>query len=166
MGFTAAALAAGINEASKPEATNTASAMIAVWNSTSGVPKNPALPPLASSIFAIDPINSAPTTRPLYPATAVMNSDSCMIIATIEAGVAPSALRRPISRVLSFTTISMMLPTPTAPAKIVPMATSQLKNLMPVNRPCTLSYSFLEVEAAEDAPVVGAHLVDLARGRP
>ena len=70
-----------------------------------------------------------------------MNSDSCMIMATMEAGVAPSALRRPISRVRSFTTISMMFPTPTAPAKMVPMATIQLKTLMPVNRPCTLSYS-------------------------
>ena len=39
-----------------------------------------------------------------------MNSDSCMIMATMDAGVAPSALRRPISRVRSFTTISMMLP--------------------------------------------------------
>ena len=54
MGFTAAALAAGINDASTPETTSTTSAMIAVLKSTSGAPKNPALPPLASSIFAID----------------------------------------------------------------------------------------------------------------
>ena len=70
-----------------------------------------------------------------------MNSDSCMIIMTMDRGVAPSALRSPISRVRSLTTISMMLPTPTAPAKIVPIATIQLNTLMPVNSPWTLSNS-------------------------
>ena len=55
--------------------------------------------------------------------------------------MAPSALRKPISRVRSLTTMSMMLPTPMAPAKIVPTATTQLNTSMPVNRPCTLSNS-------------------------
>ena len=94
-------MAAGINEASNPETINTASAMMAVLKSTSGGPMKPALPPAAFSAFAIDSINSVPSTRPLYPATAVMNNDYCMIMATMDAGVAPSALRKPISRVRS-----------------------------------------------------------------
>src|SRR6185436_12048017 len=65
MGLTAAALAAGISEASSPEITSTTSATIAVLNSTSGGPMKPALPPAAFNALAMVSISRVPTTRPL-----------------------------------------------------------------------------------------------------
>ena len=55
----------------------------------------------------------------------------------IDAGVAPIALRIPISLVRSFTTISMMLLTPTMPANKVPIPTIQRNAEMPSNKPRT-----------------------------
>ena len=52
----------------------------------------------------------------------------------MEPGVAPSALRIPISRVRSFTDMSMMLLMPTIPAIIVPIPIIQIKMRMPLNR--------------------------------
>jgi hypothetical protein len=46
---------------------------------------------------------------------------------TIEPGVAPSALRMPISSVRSCTEMIMMLLTPTMPANSVPLPTIQTK---------------------------------------
>jgi hypothetical protein len=62
---------------------------------------------------------------------AVTKSASSRIWPITFAGVAPSALRMPISRVRSFTTISMMLPMPTMPAIRLPMPTNQMKAEMP-----------------------------------
>ena len=56
---------------------------------------------------------------------------------TILNGVAPSALRMPISRVRSFTVMIMMLLMPTMPAVSVPRPTNQMNTLMPMNRPLT-----------------------------
>ena len=50
----------------------------------------------------------------------VRNTASWMIMNTIEVGVAPSALRTPISLVRSLTAIIMMFDTPTTPAASVP----------------------------------------------
>src|ERR1700730_1918116 len=77
IGFTAAALAAGISDASTPEMTSTASAITAVLKSNSGRLKNPGLPPPASSIFAMACSRSAPTTSPASAATAVRNTHCC-----------------------------------------------------------------------------------------
>ncbi len=53
----------------------------------------------------------------------------------IDEGGAPTALRTPISRVRSCTEISMMLLTPTTPARMVPRPISQTKVRMPGNSP-------------------------------
>src|SRR3979490_826905 len=65
IGFTAAALSAGISDASTPEMTNTTSAITAVLKSNSGRLKNPDLPPPASSIFAMTCNRKAPPTTPV-----------------------------------------------------------------------------------------------------
>ncbi len=49
----------------------------------------------------------------------------------IDQGVAPSALRIPISFVRSFTAIIMMLETPTTPASRVPTPMTQTKSRIP-----------------------------------
>ena len=51
----------------------------------------------------------------------------------IDDGRAPTALRTPISRVRSCTEISMMLLTPTTPARMVPRPMIQTKTPMPTN---------------------------------
>ena len=63
---------------------------------------------------------------PVRPAIVVSTTDSFMIIDTTENGVAPSALRTPISLVRSLTVISMMFDTPTTPASSVAPPTTQL----------------------------------------
>ena len=88
--------------------------------------------PTAIFIMATIPIL---TTKPKYPATVVIKADSIKIILTIERGVAPIALRIPISLVRSFTTINMILPTPKMPNKRLPMPTNQISNLIPVKSP-------------------------------
>ena len=75
-----------------------------------------------------------PSTRPIYPDTVVINTDSVRIRLMMDQGVAPRALRMPISLVRSFTAISMILLMPTMPAKIVPMPITQMKIRMFLNR--------------------------------
>ena len=57
-----------------------------------------------------------PAATPTRPAISVSTIDSFITIEMIENGVAPSALRTPISFVRSLTVISMMFETPTTPA--------------------------------------------------
>ncbi len=64
------------------------------------------------------------------PATPVRNTASCTTIATIERGVAPSALRTPISFVRSLTAIILMFDTPTTPAASVPAPISDTNTEM------------------------------------
>ena len=64
------------------------------------------------------------------PAMPVRNTASCVIIAMIDSGVAPSALRTPISLVRSLTAIIMMFDTPTTPAASVPRPMITTKNEM------------------------------------
>ncbi len=67
---------------------------------------------------------------------------------TILNGVAPSALRMPISRVRSFTVMIMMLLMPTMPAISVPRPTNQMNTLMPMNRPLIALGGLGHVEGA------------------
>ena len=55
-------------------------------------------------------------------------------------GVAPMARRMPISVVRSRTVTIMMLDTPMAPARSVPMPTSHIKKFTPENRLSTMPY--------------------------
>ena len=75
----------------------------------------------------------------MYPATDVMTTDSCMIRPTMDAGVAPRALRMPISLVRSLTTIIMMLLTPTIPAMTVKMPMMAMNIVRPAKVVCTCS---------------------------
>jgi hypothetical protein len=71
-------------------------------------------------------IRPVPAATPNRPAISVSTIDSFITIATIDDGVAPSALRTPISLVRSLTVISMMFDTPTTPASRVAPPTTQL----------------------------------------
>ena len=62
---------------------------------------------------------NAPKIIPIIPAINVKNTDSKTICLRMSLGVAPSALRIPISLVLSFTEISKIFPIPITPARIV-----------------------------------------------
>jgi len=96
------------------------------------------------------PASSSATTaatNPAYPATAVSTSDSCSTIPTTDAGVAPTARRRPISRVRSCTTISMMLLTPTTPAARVITPTNHTKSRIPRNSTVILRNSSSALKA-------------------
>src|SRR5262249_31156398 len=103
--------------ATAPDAINTATAAITVVKLSRGGPIGEAgmvlntLPQSAST--------AVPATTPFRPATSVSTTDSFITIATIDSGVAPSALRTPISLVRSLTVISMMFETPTTPASRV-----------------------------------------------
>ena len=77
---------------------------------------------------------ATPKRMPLMPATRVRRILSEMICERIILGVAPMARRMPISVVRSFTVTIMMLETPMAPARRVPMPTSQMRKLTPLNR--------------------------------
>ena len=74
-----------------------------------------------------------PAASPRYPAIAVMSKLSATIMRTMADGVAPIALRMPISCVRSLTEISMMLETPTMPARSVPIPTSQMNARIQTN---------------------------------
>ena len=71
-----------------------------------------------------------PITKPVYPATVVIKTDSSNTSPMTEAGVAPSAFRIPISLVRSFTRINIILLTPTIPAIKVPIPMIQTNILM------------------------------------
>jgi len=87
---------------------------------------------LPGTTLAMPSMRNTPSTRPIHPASAVMKTASRMTWPTTLAGVAPKALRMPISRVRSFTTMSMMLLTPTMPAMSEPMPTNQRKAVIPL----------------------------------
>src|SRR5262249_49157582 len=113
MGLTRAAARAGKKPASAPAAMSPTVAAIPT-------------PKLIAGFFtksfwmmlSATPSNATPAASPSKPAMPVRNTASWMIIATIEFGVAPSALRTPISLVRSRTAIIMMFETPTTPAEI------------------------------------------------
>ena len=71
---------------------------------------------------------------PLSPATRVSTMLSLMICVSISVGVAPMALRMPISVVRSFTVTTMMLLTPMAPDISVPSPMSHTSTLTPMKR--------------------------------
>ena len=91
---------------------------------------------MPSVVFAISSIcrMATPKMMPLMPATRVRRILSEMICERIILGVAPMARRMPISVVRSFTVTIMMLETPMAPARRVPIPTSQMRKLTPLNR--------------------------------
>ena len=68
------------------------------------------------------------------PATKVSTMPSMTIWNRMSKGVAPMALRMPISMVRSFTTTIMMLLTPMAPASRVPIPTNHIKKFTPLKR--------------------------------
>ena len=78
-------------------------------------------------------------TRPMEPAVNVRMTLSDMICPRIILGVAPMALRIPISVVLSFTVTIMILDTPMAPARRVPSPTSHIRILTPLNKLSTMA---------------------------
>ena len=71
-------------------------------------------------------MSPVPKTKPMYPAMVVIMIDSSKIKPITDDGLAPIAFRIPISLVRSFTTISMMLLTPTIPAIKVPIPMIQI----------------------------------------
>ena len=83
-----------------------------------------------------------PNNRPKYPDKPVITSASVMIILIIDQGLAPTDFRMPNSLFLSLIVISMILLTPTTPAIMVIILTSQLTALIPVNMPCISMNSF------------------------
>ena len=68
------------------------------------------------------------------PATPVSKILSEIIWDSIMRGVAPIARRMPISTVRSLTVTIMMLDTPMAPARSVPMPISHIRKLTPLKR--------------------------------
>src|SRR5213075_3532651 len=93
------------------------------------------LAPVERNMNATSSSRPTPMTRPRYPAMPVTSVDSSSNVLMMENGVAPSALRMPISLVRSFTVMIMMLLMPTMPAINVPRPTNQMNTLMPVNSP-------------------------------
>ena len=91
---------------------------------------------MPSSVFPSSSICSiiTPKRMPLMPATSVSTILSEMICDRIILGVAPMALRIPISVVRSRTVTIMIFDTPIAPASSVPSPTSQMRKLTPRNR--------------------------------
>ena len=73
-------------------------------------------------------------SSPSIPATAVSTMLSQMICERIIFGVAPMALRIPISVVRSRTVTIMMFETPMIPASRVPIPISQIRKFTPLNR--------------------------------
>ena len=125
------ALAAGARPANTPSELTTKAQKIAVqkltWKWALTMP---------SSVFPISSICriKTPNRMPLMPATSVSTILSEIICESIILGVAPMALRIPISVVRSRTVTIMMLDTPMAPASRVPSPTSQIRKLTPLNR--------------------------------
>ena len=125
------ARAAGARPARTPIAETTTAAKIAVqkpiWKCAFRIP---------SSVFPISSMcrMSTPKRMPLMPATNVSTILSEIICERIIFGVAPMALRIPISVVRSRTVTIMMFDTPIAPARRVPRPTSQMRKFTPLNR--------------------------------
>src|SRR5690606_23414007 len=134
MGFTLAAFLAGKNPANAPATTNSMVAKTAVLKSTDGFLKNSVSIPKCIMAQLMNLIRPIPAIRPIYPAISVMVIDSCKKSLMIDLGVAPIAFLTPISLVLSFTTISMILLTPTMPAIMVPKPTIQTNMRIPSNK--------------------------------
>ena len=98
---------------------------------------------MPSVVFASSIICNKLTPKriPLIPATAVSRMLSEIICERIVFGVAPMARRIPISVVLSLTVTIMMLDTPMAPARRVPMPMSQMRKLTPLKRLSSIAKS-------------------------
>ena len=72
----------------------------------------------------------------------VIKTASTTICLLISKGVAPNALRTPISFVRSFTVINKMFPIANTPAIKVAIPTNQVKNCIPVKKPVIFLNSF------------------------
>ena len=131
MGRIRAARRAGIKPANVPVMINRTKACTAMLMLTSGS-RNMGPP---GSIREMLSNVAIPSNNPPYPASAVTTNASNITCVITLPGVAPKALRIPISLVRSFTTMSMMLLTPMIPAMMVPMPMIQMKVLIAVKTP-------------------------------
>ena len=130
-GFMLIALSAGASPARTPRMLSNARAAIAaqklIWKCAVSTPS------------VVEPSSSISRTNtvkrmPIIPATMVRTTLSAIICERMFDGVAPMARRIPISVVRSFTVTIMMLLTPMAPARSVPMPTSMMRKFTPENR--------------------------------
>ncbi len=90
---------------------------------------------------------------------AVTSVDSSSSVLTMENGVAPSALRMPISRVRSFTVMIMMLLMPTMPAVSVPRPDEPDEHVDAGEQAVDALRGLGHVEGVDAALVVGRHVV-------
>ena len=89
-------------------------------------------------IFSKPSSSNTENTIPNEPAASVSVTLSIIICPRICLGVAPMALRIPISVVLSFTVTIIMFETPMAPARMVPRPISSTSMFSPRNRLSTI----------------------------
>ena len=129
--FMLIALSAGASPARTPRTLSNARAAMAaqklIWKCAVSTPS--VVEP-SSSISRTNTVKS----MPIIPATMVSTTLSAIICERMFDGVAPMARRIPISVVRSFTVTIMMLLTPMAPARSVPMPTSMMRKFTPENR--------------------------------
>ncbi len=92
-----------------------------------------------------------------------MSTLSCSIIEIILHGVAPIALRTPISLVRSFTAIIMMLLTPTIPAIRVPIPMTQMNTRIFPSMSMMRTYSIVLFHTLTASSSSGSKLYFLAR---
>ena len=108
-------------------------AATAVWMFTPGFSRVGSFVGLADNILSNKSKRKTPALNPSKPAKAVSTKLSLMTCEMMSKGLAPKALRTPISLVRSFTVTIMILLIPIIPDSKVPMPTSQTKMSIPVN---------------------------------
>lgn len=134
IGLILVALFAGIKPIKVPKTTNIITAKNTIGMDTDGFTKKgvSAVDCCASISINIKP----PDTIPKTPDVIVSAKASKIICLLISKGVAPKALRIPISLVRSFTVISSIFPIAKTPAINVAIPTNQVRNCIPVKKAC------------------------------